>query len=71
MPGVKVFPDPSTWTLMLLGFAGLGYAGFSAGAESECDDRCSLGQLQATPREGPMIAVWLRSSRPDARAPLG
>ena len=26
--GVKVFPDPSTWALMLLGFAGLGYAGY-------------------------------------------
>ena len=26
--GVKVFPDPSIWALMLFGFAGLGYVGF-------------------------------------------
>jgi hypothetical protein len=27
-PPVEGVPEPSTWAMMLLGFAGLGYAGF-------------------------------------------
>jgi hypothetical protein len=29
--GETTIPEPSTWAMMLLGFAGLGYAGYSRG----------------------------------------
>ena len=38
----RAVPEPSTWAMMLLGFAGLGLCGLSASAESECVDRGSL-----------------------------
>jgi hypothetical protein len=43
-------PEPSTWAMMLLGFAGLGYAGFRHARKVRPDDRRSLGQFQTAPR---------------------
>jgi hypothetical protein len=32
--GVSSIPEPSTWAMMLLGFAGLGFAGYRASRKS-------------------------------------
>ena len=44
--GVSAVPEPSTWAMMLIGFAGLGYGGVSAGEE---DPRDRHGLIETQP----------------------
>jgi hypothetical protein len=36
--GAGAIPEPSTWAMMLLGFVGLGFAGYKSSAKGEATD---------------------------------
>jgi hypothetical protein len=68
-------PEPSTWAMMLLGFAGLGYAGYHTGAAKTrrfLRSLCRLGTVSGRGRRAPSrCALNRRSWRAHDRCTAG
>jgi PEP-CTERM motif len=47
---VGTIPEPSTWAMMLLGFAGLGFAGYRRTRDGRQRGAVRLGQIKTPPR---------------------
>jgi hypothetical protein len=48
--GATTVPEPSTWAMLLLGFAGLGYAGFRRSKRTDYDKRNGRPARQGVPQ---------------------
>ena len=64
-------PEPSTWAMMILGFAGLGFAGYrkSRKAAASPPERSDPTERKAASRGGFFVGARRRRARPSGAAP--